>query len=326
MAKLTNNALLVSIRHRAEQSLAFASLVAIFLFFTFANQAFATWSNITGILLSTAVIGLLAIGTTFVIITGGIDLSIGTGVTLTSVMVGWTMKNMGMPIWLGILVGIGTGALMGFFSGLAITRLKLPPFIATLAMMLIAKGLALVISNVAPIYLDSVKGYNTIALGNIIPNFPNAVLIFFVSAFVASIILNRTIIGRYTFAIGSNEEATKLSGINVDRWKILVYVIGGIYIGLAGIVLSSRLSSAQPALGQGYELEAIAAVIIGGTSLLGGKVSITGTVIGALIMAVLINGLRIMQIQQEWQTVVTGFVIIVAVYADSVRRRNAGEL
>ena len=143
---------------------------------------------------------------------------------------------------------------------------------------------------------------------------------------MASIVLNRTIIGRYTFAIGSNEEATKLSGINVDRWKILIYIIGGIYIGLAGIVLSSRLSSAQPALGQGYELEAIAAVIIGGTSLLGGKGSITGTVIGALIMAVLINGLRIMEIRQEWQTVVTGLVIIVAVYADSIRRRNAGEL
>jgi len=269
MAKLGNNSIMASIRHRAEQSLAFASLVAIFVFFTFANEAFATWSNITGILLSTAVIGLLA---------------------------------------------------------LAITRLQLPPFIATLAMMLIAKGLALVISGVKPIYLESIEGYNDIALGQLIPNLPNAVLIFFASAFVASIVLNRTIIGRYTFAIGSNEEATRLSGINVDRWKILVYIIGGIYIGLAGIVLSSRLSSAQPALGQGYELEAIAAVIIGGTSLLGGKGSITGTVIGALIMAVLINGLRIMEIRQEWQTVVTGLVIIVAVYADSIRRRNAGEL
>jgi ribose transport system permease protein len=269
---------------------------------------------------------LLAIGTTFVIITGGIDLSIGTGVTLTSVMVAWSLNNMGMPIWIGIIVGILSGALMGLFSGLAITRLQLPPFIATLAMMLIAKGLALVISGVKPIYLESVEGYNNIALGQIIPNLPNAVLIFFASAVVASIVLNRTIIGRYTFAIGSNEEATKLSGINVDRWKILIYIIGGIYIGLAGIVLSSRLSSAQPALGQGYELEAIAAVIIGGTSLLGGKGSITGTVIGALIMAVLINGLRIMEIRQEWQTVVTGLVIIVAVYADSIRRRNAGEL
>lgn len=326
MSKLNDNALMVSIRHRAEQSLAFASLVLIFVFFTFANSAFATWSNITGILLSTAVIGLLAIGTTFVIITGGIDLSIGTGVTLTSVMVAWSLNNMGMPIWMGLIVGILTGALMGLFSGLAITRLALPPFIATLAMMLIAKGLALVISGVKPIYLESVEGYNNIALGQIIPNFPNAVLIFFASAVVASVVLNRTIIGRYTFAIGSNEEATKLSGINVDRWKILVYIIGGIYIGLAGIVLSSRLSSAQPALGQGYELEAIAAVIIGGTSLLGGKGSITGTVIGALIMAVLINGLRIMEIRQEWQTVVTGLVIIAAVYADSIRRRNAGEL
>ena len=139
---------------------------------------------------------------------------------------------------------------------------------------------------------------------------------------MASIILNRTIIGRYTFAIGSNEEATKLSGVNVTKWIILIYAIGGVFVGLAGIILTSRLNSAQPALGSGYELEAIAAVIIGGTSLLGGKGSILGTVIGALIMAVLINGLRIMEIQQEWQTVVVGAVIILAVYTDSLRRRR----
>jgi ribose transport system permease protein len=171
-----------------------------------------------------------------------------------------------------------------------------------------------------------VDGWSEIALGELIPNLPNAVLILVLAAVIASIILNRTIIGRYTFAIGSNEEATKLSGVNVTKWIILIYTIGGIFVGLAGIILTSRLSSAQPALGSGYELEAIAAVIIGGTSLLGGKGSILGTVIGALIMAVLINGLRIMEIQQEWQTVVVGTVIVLAVYTDSLRRRRAGEI
>jgi ribose transport system permease protein len=191
-------------------------------------------------------------------------------------------------------------------------------------MMLMAKGLALVISGTAPIYVSGIGNFDQIALGSILPrwNTPNAVLILFVSAIIASFVLNRTILGRYTFSIGSNEEATAISGINVRRWKIIVYVVGGIFIGMAGVVLTSRLGSAQPALGQGYELEAIAAVIIGGTSLFGGRGSILGTVIGALILSVLINGLRIMSIQQEWQPVVVGLVIIFAVYTDSLRRRK----
>jgi ribose transport system permease protein len=312
------------IKRQLQQSLAFASLVVIFVFFAFSNPAFATLSNINGILLSTAVIGLLAVGTTFVIITAGIDLSIGTGVTLTSVLTAYAMKNLGFPVWLGILVGVGTGALIGLINGLNITFLQLPPFIATLAMMLIAKGLALVISGTAPIYVSGIGNFEKVALGSIIPrwNTPNAVVILFVSAIIASFVLNRTILGRYTFSIGSNEEATAISGINVRKWKIIVYVVGGIFIGMAGVVLTSRLGSAQPALGQGYELEAIAAVIIGGTSLFGGRGSILGTVIGALILSVLINGLRIMSIQQEWQPVVVGLVIVFAVYTDSLRRRK----
>ena len=314
--------IVAAIRRQAEQSLAFASLVIIFAFFAFANSAFYSWSNISGILLSTAVTGMLAIGTTFVIITGGIDLSVGTGTTLTAVMTAYFLSDLKMPFAVGLIVGLTSGALMGAINGLLITILKLPPFIATLAMMLIAKGLALVISGVAPIYTDTVSGWDQIALGNLIPNLPNAVLILFVAAFLASIVLNRTIVGRYTFAIGSNEEATKLSGINVNKWIVIIYTIGGLFTGMAGILLTSRLNSAQPALGAGYELEAIAAVIIGGTSLLGGKGSILGTVIGSMIMAVLINGLRIMAIQQEWQTVVVGIVIIIAVYTDSLRRRK----
>ena len=314
------------IRRQAEQSLAFASLVVIFIFFSIQRSDFYSWDNISGILLSTAVTGMLAVGTTFVIITGGIDLSVGTGTTLTAVVTATFLTKLHFSLPMGILVGIICGALIGAINGTLITFLKLPPFIATLAMMLIAKGLALVISNVAPVYTDGVKNWNQIALGNIIPNFPNAVLILLVAAIIASIVLNRTIVGRYTFAIGSNEEATRLSGVNVRKWLIIIYTIGGMFTGLAGILLTSRLNSAQPALGQGYELEAIAAVIIGGTSLLGGKGSILGTIIGALIMAVLINGLRIMAVQQEWQTVVVGIVIVIAVYTDSIRRRRAGDI
>ncbi|MBH0130191.1 ABC transporter permease [Salinibacterium sp. NK8237] len=310
------------LKRQAQQSLAFGTLIVLVVFFSIANPAFLTWPNISGVLLATAVIGILALGTTFVIITGGIDLSIGTGMTLAAVMTGVFVVNMGVPVWLGVIGGIATGGLMGFVNGLNIAYLKLPPFIATLAMMLIAQGLSLIISGVRPIYFSAIAPeFSQIALGNLIPSFPNAVLITIVVALIAYIVLGKTVLGRFTFAIGSNEEATRLSGVNTRRWKILIYTFAGLFTGIAGVVIASRLDSAQPALGVGYELQAIAAVIIGGTSLLGGRGSILGTVIGALIMSVVINGLRIMSIQTEWQNVVVGVVILVAVYFDTLRNR-----
>jgi len=162
-------------------------------------------------------------------------------------------------------------------------------------------------------------------IGYVLPSLPipNAVLILFTLAILASIVLTRTALGRYTFAIGSNEEAVRLSGVDVDRWKIAIYGLGGGICGVAGLLIASRLNSAQPALGQGYELEAIAAAIIGGTSLSGGSGTILGTIIGAFIMSVLTNGLRILSVAQEWQNVATGVIIILAVYADILRRRGA---
>lgn len=310
------------LRRQVQQSLAFGTLVVLFIFFSIASPNFLTWNNVSGILLSTAVIGILALGTTFVIITGGIDLSLGTGMALCSVMTGVFITNMGLPIFVGVIGGIATGILMGLVNGVNITFLRLPPFIATLAMMMIAGGLALVISGVAPIYFSgSAPDFKQIALGTLIPGLPNAVLITLVLAVVAYLVLSKTLLGRYTFAIGSNEEATRLSGVNTRRWTIFVYMFAGAFTGIAGVIIASRLDSAQPQIGTGYELQAIAAVIIGGTSLLGGRGSILGTVIGALIMSVLVNGLRIMSIQSEWQNIVVGIVILIAVFFDSLRNR-----
>ncbi|MFV0406967.1 MAG: ABC transporter permease [Propioniciclava sp.] len=312
-----------AVKRQLQQGLAFGTLIVLLLFFSIFGNNFFTWSNISSILLSTAVIGILALGTTFVIITGGIDLSIGTGMTMCAVMTGVFITNWGMPVAVGILGGIGTGLLMGLINGINITFLRLPPFIATLAMMMIAQGLALVVSGVKPIYFSgSAPDFKNLALGTLIPGLPNAVTITIVMAVVAYLALNKTLLGRYNFAIGSNEEAARLSGVNTRVWKIVIYVFAGMFTGLAGVILAARLDSAQPALGSGYELQAIAAVIIGGTSLLGGRGSIVGTVIGALIMSVLINGLRIMSIQTEWQTVVVGIVILVAVFFDSLRNRT----
>lgn len=319
----TTDGLAGAAKSRLQQLLAFASLIVICAFFSVASPYFFTYDNFTAILFSTVVIGTLAIGTTFVIITGGIDLSVGTGMALCAVMSGVFLVDMDLPLVVGVLAAILFGGLIGLVNGINVAVLKIPPFIATLAMMLVAGGLALVLSNSAPIYFSDVAGYAEISTGNLIPgvDFPNAVLVLIGAAVVAGVLLTKTVLGRYTYSIGSNEEATALSGINVRRWKIGVYAFAGLFIGLAGVMISARLGSAQPATGMGYELQAIAAVVIGGTSLSGGKGSVVGTVIGALIISVLNNGLQIMSIPQEWQNVILGMVILVAVYADMMRKR-----
>jgi len=231
--------------------------------------------------------------------------------------------NMDLPVVVGVLGAILFGGLIGFVNGFNVAILRLPPFIATLAMMLVAQGLALVISKSAPIYFSDAPSFIKISTGHLLGiDIPNAVLVLLVTAIISVVLLNRTVLGRYTYSIGSNEEATALSGINVRVWKIGIYTLAGLFIGLAGVMISARLGSAQPGTGAGYELQAIAAVVIGGTSLTGGKGSVVGTLIGALIISVLNNGLQIMSIPQEWQNVVLGLVILVAVYADTIRKKE----
>lgn len=309
--------------------LAFASLIALIVIFSALKpDAFFTSDNLIGILQSTTVIGVLAMASTFIIITSGIDLSVGVLMTFCAVMAGVLMVNLGLPLWVGVPGAIAVGALCGMVSGLAITKLRVPPFIATLGMMMLLKGASLIITKTRPIYFNDVQGFDAISLGSVVGDIlpflpiPNAVLIMFIVAVLSAVILNKTALGRYTFALGSNEEAVRLSGVNVDRWKVIIYAFSGGICGIAGILIASRLNSAQPALGQGYELDAIAAVVIGGTSLSGGVGTILGTIIGAFIMSVLINGLRIMSVAQEWQMVLTGLIIILAVYTDNLRRKK----
>jgi len=260
---------------------------------------------------------------TFVIITGGIDLSIGTGTAFTSVAMGIVAVNLGLPLWLGLIAGLAAGGSVGLINGVLIAKLKLPPFIATLGMMYVTIGMAQVLSDVHPIYFtDPQPAFNGIFMGNPIVGIPNTVWVMFGGAIVAWILLNKTVFGRYTFALGSNEEAARLSGVNVDRWKALVYVVCGVFVGLAGIVLSARSSSAQPSQGQGYELDAIAAAVIGGTSLAGGEGSIVGTMIGAFLISTLRTGLSVDNVPQQWQYVITGLVVIGAVWLDIQRRRS----
>lgn len=324
-AAAARNPVLAWLAGSVQQLLAVASLIAILVFFSFASPYFFTPSNLIGILMAATVTGILALGTTFVIVSGGIDLSIGTGMTLCGVMAGVFLTNWGWPLWAGVLGAVLFGGLIGFLNGLSVSVLGLPPFIATLGMMLIASGLALVISGTKPIYFKSQPNFQLLMNQSVIPGhrFPLGVVIFLVLIVVSAVVLAKTILGRYAFSIGSNEEATALSGVNVSRWKIIIYTVSGLFVGVAGVLAASRLSSAQPVGGLGLELEAIAAVVIGGTSLQGGRGSIAGTVVGSLIVAVLTNGLRVTEVPQEWQSVAVGCVIIAAVYVDMLRRKRA---
>jgi len=315
-------------RQRLQQFLAFAGLLVIFIAFSaVAPKTFPTYSNVMNILFSAVVIGCLAMGATLVIVSAGIDLSCGTGMALSAVMAATFMVTWGLPVWLGIILTLAFGAFIGFVNGSAVTLLGLPPFIATLAMMMICQGLALVVSNVHPIYFDSTKqgSYLWLSTGNIIPGsgFPNAIIVLLIAVIVAYVVFNKTIVGRYDVSIGSNMEATELSGINTKKWLIIIYSTAGVFTALGGIMISARLGSAQPATGAGYEMQAIAATVIGGTSLSGGKGSIIGTLIGALIISVINNGLQIIMLPQQWQNVVLGTVIVVVVFIDQLRNKQA---
>ncbi len=312
-----------------QKALAFVGLIVIFIIFSVMSPNFCTTSNIITILLSSASMGIVAVGVTFVIITGGIDLSIGVIPTFSAVIFGTFLQVFGLPLWLAIILGLCAGAVCGCTTGLLVSKFKLPPFIASLGLMMVARGLSLVISGVKPIYFDAETqgAFTNFALGTIIPKIygvsvPNFVIIFFLVSIVASFLLNKTKFGRYTYAIGSNEEATRLSGVSTDKWKVMVYTFSGFICAIAGLLVASRLTSVQPQQGAGDELNAIAAVVIGGTSLSGGEGSILGTVIGTLLMNVLLNGLRMNNVPQEWQFVFTGIIVLFAVLVDITRRRK----
>lgn len=307
-----------------QQLMAGAGLVVVFAVFAFANDNFRSVENIMNIVFSSVVIGIMALGATLVIITGGIDLSVGTGAFLCAIMAGRFLIVWDLPFGVGLLCTLAFGALMGAFSGTCVAIFRIPPFIATLAVMQAAMGMSMLMApNKAPIYFSDLPQFTQLSQGKLIPGVWNAILVFALLVVVAWFLLNRTLLGRYDLAIGSNEEATALSGVNVRKWKIIIYAVAGIFTACAGIMVAARLGQARPGIGMGYELQAIAAVVIGGTSLAGGRGSMFGTLIGALIIAVLNNGLSIINVPQEWQSIILGAVILLAVYADMIRQRKS---
>lgn len=314
---------------------ALITLFGLIIAFAFLNGAFLSVNNAMTVLLQTAVIGLLGIGLTVVILTGGIDLSVGSVLALSGTVAGLLVKA-GLPVPVGMGGGLLVGTLCGMFNGFVITRLRIAPFIATLGMMMIARGVALQLTGASPV---SQLGQAFGVLGNgalfrivetqanglprmVFPGIPFPAILLLVVALIAAYVLKRRQFGRHVYAVGSNEEAARLSGVNVEHTKMAAYAVSGFLAGLAGIVLMSRLVTAQPNEGVMYELDAIAAAVIGGASLMGGVGSISGTMIGAFIIGILRNGLNMAGVSAFIQQIVIGCVVIGAVYIDQLRNRR----
>ncbi|MGV9500585.1 ABC transporter permease/substrate-binding protein [Streptomyces sp. NPDC003642] len=297
---------------------ALTALIVLVVAMSALSGDFLTTDNLLNVGVQAAVTAILAFGVTFVIVSAGIDLSVGSVAALSATVLAWSATSAGVPVFLAVLLAIATGIVCGLVNGVLISYGKLPPFIATLAMLSVARGLSLVVSEGSPIaFPDSVSH-----LGDTLGGWlPVPVLVMVVMGLIAAFVLGRTYIGRSMYAIGGNEEAARLSGLRVKKQKLAIYAFSGVFAAVAGVVLAARLSSAQPQAADGYELDAIAAVVIGGASLAGGTGKASGTLIGALILAVLRNGLNLLNVSAFWQQVVIGVVIALAVLLDTARRK-----
>lgn len=300
----------------------FVAFGLIYLVLSLITPNFLTWSNLTIVVTQVSINALLAFGVTFVIITGGIDLSLGSMVAVAGVVAASFAHPDTYPVIVPVLMGILTGLAMGAFNGFVITRSHVPPFIVTLGTMTIGRGLALILSKGRPVSNLS-DSFNFIGGGQFL-GIPMPIFILIVMFVVCAVLLNKTIAGRYMYAIGGNEQAARASGIPLNKIKMIVYTLCGGLAGLAGILLTSRITTGQPNAGAGFELDAIAAAIIGGTSTSGGTGTMAGALIGALLIGVISNGLDLLNVTSYYQQVVMGIIIIGAVVLDSLQHHKNG--
>ncbi|MCI9347036.1 MAG: ribose ABC transporter permease [Lachnospiraceae bacterium] len=302
--------------------IALLAMCVFLVIFPTTRSTFLTQNNVFNILRQNASNLFLATGMTMVIILGGIDLSVGSVIALSGCVAAGCVVNMGLPEVAAFLIAILIGAAVGMFNGVVICKTNIPPFIVTLASMNITKGIALVYTQGAPIrcMTDAFKFPGAGYVGPI----PTPVILMLIIFVIAVMLVNRTHFGRHIYAVGGNAQAASFSGINVQKVKFWVYTFTGIMAGIAGVVIASRLYSGQPRSGEGAEMDAIAAVVVGGTSMSGGSGRLGGTLIGVLIIGVLNNGLNLMGVDSNWQYIVKGFVILLAVYVDFIRNRKAG--
>jgi ribose transport system permease protein len=300
--------------------LPFISLIILFVALAIASPHFLTNTNLSSVVRQTAVINIMSLGMTLIIITGGIDLSVGAILAMGGLLGTMAMEK-GLSIPAGVLIGILTGLVCGLGNGLLITQLRIAPFIVTLGTLGIIRGTTLIISNGLPVHKIP-PGFSFLGEGNFL-GVPFVLWLLVVCALLTHVTLEHTRLGRYAFAIGSNPEAAVYAGIPVKFHTTAVYAIGGMLTGLAGMIEASRLMTGQPTAGQGYELQAIAAVVIGGGSLRGGEGTVVGTLVGAFIMGLLSNGSDLLGVSPYLQQAIIGVVIILAVTVDELRKRRA---
>jgi ribose transport system permease protein len=295
-------------------------LLALIVILSILSPFFLTLGNITNVLVQSVFVLLVAVGITFVLISGGIDLSVGSIMGLSAGVNAYLLIQ-GVPVGLAILAGLATGMLIGLINGLIITRLGIADFIVTLAMLGIIRGVLQLITERNPLRGFESNEFFTYLANSSVIGIPVPVIIAAVITLVSAFVLRSTSFGRSVFAVGINPQAAHLAGINVNGVRLRVFVLSGLLAAVAGILLASRLTSVQPAFGAGYELVAISAAVVGGTSLTGGRGSMWGTVVGALLLAVLQNGLRLLEVDASWFTIITGLLIIAAVVLDRVLQR-----
>jgi ribose transport system permease protein len=297
------------------------AFIALLVILAIASPQFLTMNNMMTLLRQASINGLIAFGMTLVIITAGIDLSVGSALALSGALFAGLVVNLHVPVPLALVIALILGLLLGLLSGVLVGKAKLQPFIATLITMTVYRGLTLIYTDGRPISNLTSEEYAMSGVlefigRGLVFGIPVPVIILFIAFILFYILLNKTVIGRSIYAVGSNEKTARLSGINTLKVKMFVYSVSGLMSALAALILVSRLNSAQPTLGMGYELDAIAAVAIGGTSMEGGRGKITGTLLGVLIIAVLSNGMNILGISSYFQDVVKGLVILIAVLSD----------
>lgn len=292
------------------------ALIGLMMVITFINPNFLTANNLLNLLLQVTANGFIAFGMTFVILTGGIDLSVGSILALSSALTAGLIAA-GIPVPFAILLAVCMGGIFGMLNGLLVAYGKLAPFIVTLASMTIFRGATLVFTNGNPLTQGLSDSFLFQFLGQgYVVGIPFPVILMFLVFIILYVVLHKTAFGKSVYALGGNEKAAYISGVKLNKVKIIIYTISGIMASVSGLIITSRLSSAQPTAGTSYEMDAIAAVVLGGTSLSGGKGRILGTLIGALIIGVLNNGLNIIGVSAFWQQVVKGVVILIAVLLD----------
>lgn len=292
------------------------AFIILCILFAVSNPVFLSVGNITNILRQISFNAILAMGLTMVIITGGIDLSVGSVLAVAAVISASFIKESGpqLPVFLAVLIGLGIGAVCGAFNGLCVTKGNLPPFISTMVMMTVARGAAQLYTKGRPVS-GLLSGFTYMGSGFLF-GVPVPIYLLLIVVLITWFILNMTQTGRWIYAVGGNEASAKASGIRVHRVKMIAYIYSGILAAFVGLIMTARLNSASPVVGNGYELDAIAASVIGGTSMEGGKGKVFNVVIGALIIGTITNGLDILNVSSYWQQIVKGFIILLAVLID----------